>query len=553
MSTVAEYIYNESIKAGMTHAGACALLGNIQEESGFKSDNLENRANDILGVTDEEYTRMVDDGTWTDFATDNGVRGGYGFIQVTLASRKQYFLDYMKARGKSIADVEGQVSFILWEMQSMYNSVWQVVTQSNDLYACTWKILDVYENPQEKVENMKRRYSYAQAFYQKFGSKGVSKMTQNEAIEKVLNVAKAEIGYHEKASNANLDNNTGNSGSGNWTKYARDLDAVGNFYNGPKNGYAWCDVFVDWCFVKAFGADIGRQMICQPLQSAGAGCLYSVQYYKQANRWVTYPQPGDQIFFSYSAGEVSHTGIVEAVSNGMVHTIEGNTSDQVARRSYPLASGSIVGYGRPKWELATGAAASAPVSTPAQTHPSASSLYSGTVLRRGSRGAEVKEYQEKLIKLGFDLGTYGADGDFGDATFRAVQNFQTKHRLVPVDGEIGKDTKFAINEAVKALNSSSPKAAPNVVVNSDSQQVVYGTPVSNAEKAFCAIGDVVNFTGSSYFKRADGGGRTACKPGKALVIGLSKNGKYPYQLCKINGYGSTVYGWVVFDQVAKVD
>lgn len=178
-------------------------------------------------------------------------------------------------------------------------------------------------------------------------------MTVKQAIEKVLDLARSEIGYHEKASNNQLNDPTANSGSANWTKYAEYLDSFAGFYNGPKNGYAWCDVFVDYLFVKCFGFDIGRQMLCQPLSSAGAGCLYSAQYYKQAGRWHTNaPQMGDQIFFSYSAGEYSHTGIVESVNGDTVTTIEGNTSDSVGRRYYNIGNKQIVGYGRPNWGLA---------------------------------------------------------------------------------------------------------------------------------------------------------------------------------------------------------
>ena len=69
----------------------------------------------------------------------------------------------------------------------------------------------------------------------------------------VVNIALAEVGYREKASNAYLDDKTANAGAANWTKYARDL-AAADYYNGNKNGYAWCDVFVDWCFFKSYGA-----------------------------------------------------------------------------------------------------------------------------------------------------------------------------------------------------------------------------------------------------------------------------------------------------------
>ena len=72
--------------------------------------------------------------------------------------------------------------------------------------------------------------------------------------EKVLSIALGEVGYQEKETDAFLDSVSENAGDENFTKYARDLDAI-DFYNGDKNGYAWCDVFVDWCFVKAFGEE----------------------------------------------------------------------------------------------------------------------------------------------------------------------------------------------------------------------------------------------------------------------------------------------------------
>lgn len=172
----------------------------------------------------------------------------------------------------------------------------------------------------------------------------------------VLNVARGELGYREKASNANLDDKTANAGSGNFTKYARDLDALGYFYNGPKQGFAYCDVGVDWCFVKAYGVEAALELLCQPKYSAGAGCYYSAQYFKQRGQFLsqyTVPQPGDQIFFTYSAGDVSHTGIVESVYGDLISVIEFNTSDQVARRAYAVGSAEIYGYGRPNWGTST--------------------------------------------------------------------------------------------------------------------------------------------------------------------------------------------------------
>ncbi len=181
-----------------------------------------------------------------------------------------------------------------------------------------------------------------------------------KAVDKLLAVARAEVGYLEKASNSGLDSKTGNAGYNNWTKYAADLDKLGDIYNGPKNGYYWCDVFVDWCFIKAFGKELGVKMLYQPLKGLGAGCTYSAQYFQSKGAFYKNPQPGDQIFFAYGDDGYDHTGIVEKVENGRVYTIEGNTSGGsgvidngggVFRKSYPLGYYQIGGYGRPNYKL----------------------------------------------------------------------------------------------------------------------------------------------------------------------------------------------------------
>ena len=176
-------------------------------------------------------------------------------------------------------------------------------------------------------------------------------------------VALNEEGYLEKKTNASLDNKTANAGYNNWTKYARDLDSLGDFYNGKKNGFDWCDMFVDWSFVKAYGRELGQKLLKQPNKSTGAGCTYSMRFYKNAGQFYTQnPKEGDQIFFgSYrGANESSHTGLVYKVDSTYVYTIEGNTSGAsgvvangggVCRKKYALNSNYIVGYGRPDYSL----------------------------------------------------------------------------------------------------------------------------------------------------------------------------------------------------------
>jgi hypothetical protein len=180
------------------------------------------------------------------------------------------------------------------------------------------------------------------------------------AVERLIATARAELGYLEKATNEQLDDKLANPGKNNWTKYARDLDGHGHIYNGRKNGYDWCDVFVDWCFIQTFGVDLAMKMLNQKYDGLGAGVKWSAQYHKNAGQFFeSDPQPGDQIFFG-DADSWWHTGIVTDIINGRVYTIEGNTTGKigivynggcVATKGYALNNPNIKGYGRPDYSL----------------------------------------------------------------------------------------------------------------------------------------------------------------------------------------------------------
>lgn len=70
-----------------------------------------------------------------------------------------------------------------------------------------------------------------------------------------------------------------------------------------------------------------------------------------------------------------------------------------------------------------------------------------TILRKGSTSAEVKSLQKKLLQIGYYLGSYGADGDYGDATVTAVRKFQKDNSLT-VDGEAGPNTLAAVDRVL---------------------------------------------------------------------------------------------------------
>ena len=264
----------------------------------------------------------------------------------------------------------------------------------------------------------------------------------------LIKVAEAEVGYLEKKSNSNLDSKTANAGYNNYNKYARDFDKTyTTFYNGKKQAAHWCDIFVDWCFVKAFGEKEALKLLGQPKKSCGAGCSFSANYYKQIGCFSTTPTIGAQIFFTNSQGSVSHTGIVYKVDSNYVYTIEGNTSSAsgvvanggaVAKKKYTLKYSRIYGYGVPKYDKEK------------------VTKYKPT----------VKEWQLAAIADGFKFPKYGADGNWGAECESVANKAVVKKRLVykyknltklvqkalgiEVDGYCGKDTDKAIRAFQKA-------------------------------------------------------------------------------------------------------
>ena len=92
-------------------------------------------------------------------------------------------------------------------------------------------------------------------------------------------------------------------------------------------------------------------------------------------------------------------------------------------------------------------------------------------LRKGSKGDAVRELQTMLLKLGYDLGPCGIDGDFGKATEAAVRSFQSDHRLA-VDGVVGKNTWAELEKSVNAI-SVKPAEETYSVISVKPKEVTY--------------------------------------------------------------------------------
>lgn len=227
-------------------------------------------------------------------------------------------------------------------------------------------------------------------------------LTKENQIDVAISIAESYLGYHEGANNKTIFGDTMHA------IQPRNMDA-----NAP-----WCDAFVDFVILKTCehfgkGAETARMVLCGDFDDY---TYNSVALYKKAGRWAKTPSRGDQIFF----GGSGHTGIVTAVNGGTVHTIEGNKGDEVRRGSYSVNSPSIIGYGRPRYDLITGKITAADM----------------PLVKKGSKGDAVKKLQQILNSKGYKL---TVDGDFGPATEAAVKAYQAANHL-EVDGEVGEKT-----------------------------------------------------------------------------------------------------------------
>lgn len=138
----------------------------------------------------------------------------------------------------------------------------------------------------------------------------------------------------------------------------RQIVDIYNSHRPLARGYAlsytdsWCAATISSCFIIANVVDLIGGTECS-VQRMIEDCFIP------NNIWIEdgtiTPKPGDIICFNWDSysqpndGWADHIGIVEYVENGIIHTIEGNASHEVRRRTYPVGDGNIRGFARPKY------------------------------------------------------------------------------------------------------------------------------------------------------------------------------------------------------------
>lgn len=148
--------------------------------------------------------------------------------------------------------------------------------------------------------------------------------------------------YLEKKTEAYLDDFSKNAGYNNYTKFARDVNNLGQ----PGcQGQPWCAEYQFWKLVQTLG-------ITKALQIMGGGfynCQSVMNYAKANGTWHTKPKDGALIIFRRGA----HIGSVNSYNTSDVYTNEGNTSSvagveanggAVRNKKYKINDPAITGY-----------------------------------------------------------------------------------------------------------------------------------------------------------------------------------------------------------------
>ena len=266
-------------------------------------------------------------------------------------------------------------------------------------------------------------------------------MTEKELRDLVCNTAKAWLGRKES------------DGS------HREIIDVYNTITPLPRGYRmryddpWCAAFV---------SAVGKKAGLGQLLYAECACDPMIALYRQAGRFEerddAVPKPGDVIFYDWEdsgvgdcRGSSDHVGLILETEGDVLTVIEGNKSDAVGLRKMHVDARFIRGYGEPGYLAASDPGRAEKPAQPPKEEPAPAqktAVLRLPCLRRGDGGESVRAAQLLLIGRGFRCGPWGADGEFGPATYGALYQFQ-RARGLQVDGVLGPESWRALLAAEK--------------------------------------------------------------------------------------------------------
>lgn len=182
--------------------GVAGVMGNMQAESALCSRNLQITYEKSLGLSDEAYTKAVDDDSYTNFVQD---KAGYGLVQWTFWSLKEGLLNYAKAAGKSIGDWQMQVDFFLKEMTEDYPAIMAVLKGATSVREASDVVLLKFERPADQSAAVQeKRAAFGQVFFDKYAAAApAEKLTTGYyRVRREWADAKSQVGAYRILANA---------------------------------------------------------------------------------------------------------------------------------------------------------------------------------------------------------------------------------------------------------------------------------------------------------------------------------------------------------------
>lgn len=177
--------------------------------------------------------------------------------------------------------------------------------------------------------------------------------------------------------------------------------------NTEQKGYSDCSAAVRAAILAAAGVDIGSNTSAQ-ITNRGRGQIVDQTdgFYPDESRLL----PGDCLYFKGNTSHPLDVGHVEMYTgpNECYGHGSGTGPTKKDLKAYCKSRGSATKryFMAIRWIL------------------DGSDDNTRRTLQRGMSGADVTELQGMLLQLGYDLGSYGVDGDFGPATESAVKALQ---------------------------------------------------------------------------------------------------------------------------------
>lgn len=421
-----EKIWNFCKTKGMTDFGAAGTLGNLDAESSLNPKNLQDSYETRLGFNDEAYAALVDSGVYTktQFTYDCA---GWGIAQWTWWARKKSLYEFAKSKTVSIADLEMQLEFFYKELSESYPSVLNILKTATSVKQASDAILLKYECPSDmSMSAQNRRAAICQKYYTKFVT------NQNKDGESNMGYKTCKKGSVVKLST--YFNST-------------EFDCHGN---GCCSQTLINEKLVE--YLQKIREHFGQPITITsgyrcPTHNGNVRGATGSRHTKgdAADIVVKGITPREVAKYAESIG-ILGIGLYETSSDGYFVHVDTRTT-----KSY--------WYGQAQAYRSTfgGTPGSISTTTPSINNSTNTSVLD-TILNRGDHGTAVKQLQEKLIKLGYSCGNYGADGDFGVGTESAVRKFQKEHTGLAVDGIAGYQTLKAIDTAIAELDSTGNKA-----------------------------------------------------------------------------------------------